>query len=52
MVLAYAPDGGCEVSLLEKMAALTWQQDRLPGIDTETLAVQMAPALETQVKDL
>ena len=25
MVLACAPDGGCEVSLLEKMAALTWQ---------------------------
>ena len=55
MMQAYTPAASYEVSLVEKMAARTWQQDRLLGIDTQTLAVQMemmAPALDTQLKDL
>ncbi|MCC6587130.1 MAG: hypothetical protein IT168_10600 [Bryobacterales bacterium] len=55
MLEAYAPSSNYEVSLVEKMAALNWQQDRLLGIDTTTLAVQMevmAPALEAELEHL
>ena len=55
MVDAYAPGTDYEVSLIEKMAALTWQQDRLLAIDTETLNVQiqmMAPALDAETANL
>ena len=55
MLEAYAPSSDYEVSLVEKMAALNWQQDRLLSIDTVTLGVQMdvmAPALEAEVENL
>ncbi|MCC6586054.1 MAG: hypothetical protein IT168_04975 [Bryobacterales bacterium] len=55
MLAAYAPASDYEASLIEKMAALTWQQDRLLGIDTETLNTQiqmMAPALAAETENL
>ena len=55
MVEAYVPGTDYEVSLVEKMAALTWQQDRLLAIDTETLNVQMqmmAPAVDAETANL
>ena len=55
MIEAYRPSTDYEVSVVEKMAALNWQQDRLLGIDTATLAVQievMAPALDAELEHL
>ena len=55
MVEAYVPGTDYEASLIEKMAALTWQQDRLLAIDTETLNIQiqmMAPAVDAETANL
>ena len=55
MMHAYTPATDYEVCLVERMAALTWQQDRLLGIDTVTLAAQMdviEPTLNAEVENL